>query len=167
MNDNEHAEFKKLMQATEEELAKYLEHTGVNNKYSIEEPEYLTMDAGTLRRKSPVDLASGMFQLAQYAIYIQKCINKQQAWRKWLLFKRNEVAAVAIDELGDGYGWNERRFVAESRHPLCKRINKYLAMVEMKIASLYDISAHTKTMIDTLRDMKFALHQESKVAENE
>lgn len=144
------------MQAYEQQKA------GLPPLCDMKAPEYLTMKVEDIRKKSPEDLSEAMFQLSQYGFYVQRIINMNRGWERWAKAKIDEAAAATLENLSPNLGYNERELIARHNSPVCKRINQFLRQVRLESDRLYDVPKHISDMVNTIRDIKFAIIRRDK-----
>ncbi len=121
----------------------------------IDAPSYLTMDLDQLRKKSPDELSEALIQLGQYALNVQRLINRNRSWERWGKAKLDQLTAHYLPEVGSNFGFNERILLARNNPEYCKRINAFLVKVQMRLDDLDQLPYHIKLISDSIKDLKF------------
>jgi hypothetical protein len=127
----------------------------------MEAPKYLSMSLEDLKKRTADELSEAYFSLNQYALYVQRLINKSKSWERWIFLKKDEIAAHYIPELPTYLGFNERELIAKNNPQICKKLNSFLRQVRLELDRLYDIPQNIRFMAEAIKDMKFlALRRE-------
>lgn len=143
----------------EETLDKYeTEKAGLPNRKQLQAPKYLYMSIDELRKKTPDELAEAAYELSLYSFELDRLINAEKARERWAKAKLDEFTALYLEDVGSGYGWNERILIAKHKPEACQLLNSFIRDVEMKLSRLYGIPKHIEIIskcIDNLRFIAF------------
>ena len=132
------------------------ESAGLPRWVTMEAPKYLYMNVADLGKKSPEELSEAVFSLNQYAMNVQRLINKLRSWDRWSVAQLDQLEAYYIEHVSTQYGYNERPKMARHNPEPCKKINEFLRKIRMQMDRLYDIPNQVKMMSESIRDIKFA-----------
>jgi hypothetical protein len=138
-------------------LDKFEQELGGLPKWSnAEAPKYLYMNVTDLGKKSPEELSEAAFALNQYALNLQRLINKLRGWERWCIARLDQLEAYYLLSVPQNYGFNERTKMARHNPEPCKKINEYLRKIRMQLDRLYEMPSQIKVMSESVRDIKFA-----------
>jgi len=159
MADEENPQFveegEAIMDRFEQEIA------GLSKWGRKDIPEYLDMPIEQLRKKTPDELSEAVFLLNQYALNIQRLINRNKAWERCLRSRLDELEAWHLEKVPDRYGYNERPKMARFKPEQCQKLNKFLRRIQMQSDVLYDIPNQVRSVAESIRELKFiALRRE-------
>lgn len=149
-------------------LDKYEQENGGLPKWQVlKTPIWLDMSIEELRKKSPDELTEATIELNRYIFSLDRLIGRQRAWKRWGESKLNEYTSENLPKIGDNYGWNERMLMARTLPEECKKIQRFLREIDMKLERLYQTPQNVKAICDSIKDMKFAQIRKEKQYEKE
>jgi len=126
-------------------------------------PECLTLTIDQLRKKTPEQLLEYSFSVAQYSLYVQRCINREQGWLTWLISKLDEAASNEIDKIGNEFGWNERMLMAKHRPVICQVIQRAIRKTQIRLDQIKYLPKEIGRIADLMRDLYFMALRKDKV----
>ena len=157
IKDNINNKFNEEKQKITEALEEYeSQKAGLPSLGHMDAPEYISMNINILKKKSAYQLCEAAFELRQYALYLQRMLNKEKAWKSWAESKLDEITADELLHIAGHYGWNERMLLAKTQNPICKKLNSFLREVSLHINRLLFIPNEIHKLADTINDLKFA-----------
>lgn len=131
------------------------EHIGLPERQQYNAPEVLYMNIADLRKKTPEYLAESSLELARYTLEVERKINKEKAWERWAKLKSDEYTAKFLEDVPQGYGWNERILIARNKPDVCKRLNGFIREIEMKLSRLYNVPKHIEVISKCIDNLRF------------
>lgn len=118
-------------------------------------PEYLSITVDELRRKDPEQLNEALFVLNQYALNIQRLINRLRAWERWTYSSLDALEAFYISETDQYLGWQARSKQARNNPERCKKIGEFQRKIKMQLDRLNGLPEHVHKIAESIRDFKF------------
>lgn len=146
----------------EELLEEYQKQIRMPQMAKIEPPDCITISLDDLRKKTMEELDEYVFALAQYSFYIQRVINKQNAWRKYLYMKLDEAASDYLPEIDSRHWGQEKMLIAKNRPEICKKLQAFLRQISMELELLNDVPNQIKFISDSIRDIRFSILRREK-----
>lgn len=113
------------------------------------------MKVSDLRKVGPHILAEFAFEITQYSLYIQRCVNREHSWLTWAKSKLDEYSANELANTDPQYGWNGRLLIAKNKPELCRVINTFISGVQMKIDRLQYIPKELDRMSEIIMRISF------------
>ena len=155
IGDNARQEIESALNKFEKEKA------GLPPLSDSEAPKWMNMSVSEIKKKTPDQLNEAQYELLQYAIYIQRLINRNKSWERWAKSKLDEITSLMIPKVGEGYGFNERMLMAKNSPDPCKKLNAFLRKIQMENDRLWGIPDYIKLMSNTIKDIKISnMHYE-------
>lgn len=140
----------------EEAIKEYeRQKAGLPDLADLKAPVYLSMALEDIRKKSPTELSEAIFELCQYALSLQRLINKNKSWERWGRSKLDELATGYLDEVPTKYGSYERTMIAKNKPELCKALNQFIRKINMECERLNGIPEYVMKLADSIKDMKY------------
>lgn len=143
------------------------EKAGLPPLTKMQGPEYLNIPLEQLRKKTLQELSEATVLLSQYRLYLQRRINRNKAWEKWIINKLDELTAYHLQQISSDYGFNERPIIARNSPEICKKLNSYLREIRMEMERLYDTPQNIGFLIEAIRDMKFMAMRRDKDSQHD
>lgn len=150
------AELEKFIEETNEALDQFESKHGMVPLNPMEGPVCLKLPLEDLRRKSPQELSEYIYQINQYSMYIQRVINKNKCWERWVKSRLDEIAAGYLPDIAGNFGFNERILMARHNPSICKELNEFLRKLTMRLDRLYGIPEQLRIMAESIKDIKFS-----------
>ena len=128
----------------------------LNVKTVNQVPKYLDMQPEQVAKLTIDELTEASLALTQYAIHVQRVINKNKSWERWALSKLDDISGSVLPDIGTFYGFNERMLIAKTQPELCQRLNELIREVRMYNDRLYGMPDLICRMADNIKEIKFA-----------
>lgn len=115
--------------------------------------QYLSMDISTIEKLTYETCAHITYRISQYAIYIQRCLNRQNALEKNLLHKIDNIIAPKISQYGGN--WNMQRVSAILDNDAAKELDAQLNLTRQRIENLQFVSNGLKELASNMKNIQF------------
>lgn len=143
-------------------LDEFEKSSGLPALESMKPPTVLNTNIEDLKKKTAEELIEYGWLINQYSLYIQRLINKNKAMERWAKCKLDELTAYYIPQIEGSFGWNERTLMARTTPEACRKLNKFLRIISMRIDRLYEVPANIKVMADTVKELRFLAFKREK-----
>lgn len=127
-------------------LSKYSEN---HNFTETELNDYLGMNRDSIEKLTPEDCAQIAYRLAQYAFFIQRTINREQARHNWAEETTKETIADEINNY-KGYGYVEKSLQAIKHNEKATSLNKIRKYAQQRIDRLSYLANSVKNLSDII-----------------
>jgi hypothetical protein len=127
-------------------LGKYNE---VNSFTDSELNQYFGMSRDTVEKLTPEDCAQISLRLAQYALYLQRTINREIARYNWADESIKETIADEINNY-KGYGFTEKSLQAIKHNDKANSLNRIKKYAKQRMDRLSYIANSIKNLSDIL-----------------
>lgn len=127
-------------------LSKYSES---HNFTETELNDYLGMSRDAIEKLTPEDCAQIAYRLAQYAFFIQRTINREQARHNWADESIKEVIADEINNY-KGYGYVEKSLQAIKHNDRATGLNNIKKYAKQRIDRLAYLATNIKNLSDVI-----------------
>jgi hypothetical protein len=127
-------------------LGKYSEiHSFTNEELN----EYFTMTRDTIEKLTPEDCAQISMRLSQYALFLQRTINREIARYNWA---EESIKETIADEINNykGYGFVEKSLQAIKHNDKANALNRIKKYAKQRTDRLSYIANNIKNLSDIL-----------------
>lgn len=122
----------------------------VHNKFSDDELNlYFTMNRDSIEKLTPEDCAQIAMRLSQYALFIQRTLNREIARHNWADETIKETIADEINNY-KGYGYVEKSLQAIKHNDKASSLNKIKKYAKQRMDRLSYIANNVKNLSDIL-----------------
>jgi len=121
---------------------------------TLEEYEgYFNMSESEINNLSPNESARIAVRLSQYAIFIQRVLNKDKARAQWLKWEIKKIIAPKINQYSGGWELQEQQAILDDE--IAAKRQAQLFVVDARIESLNNISFAINRLADQFKNLKF------------
>lgn len=121
-----------------------------NNKFSEDELNlYFTMNRDAIEKLTPEDCAQIAMRLSQYALFVQRTLNREIARYNWT---EETIKEIIADEINNykGYGYIEKSLQAIKHNDKANALNKIKKYAKQRMDRLSYIANNIKNLSDIL-----------------
>lgn len=115
--------------------------------------KYLTMDISILEKLTYETCANITYRLAQYALYIQRCLNRQNALEKDLIHKIDNIIAPRISQYSGN--WTMQRVAAILDNDVSRELDSQLNITRQRIENLQFVANGIKELANNMKNIQF------------
>lgn len=124
----------------------------INN--TDEYKKYLSMDISQLEKLDIKDCANISYRLSQFALYIQRALNREKALARTIKNKINKIIAPRINQYSGS--WDLQRASAISDNDAAQLLSDELIESESRQDSLEYVSSGIKDLAGHMKNIQFA-----------
>lgn len=121
-----------------------------HNKFSEDElNSYFTMNRDSIEKLTPEDCAQIAMRLSQYALFVQRTLNREIARHNWA---EETIKETIADEVNNykGYGYIEKSLQAIKHNDKASSLNKIKKYAKQRMDRLSYIANNIKNLSDIL-----------------
>lgn len=121
-----------------------------HNKFSEDElNSYFTMNRDSIEKLTPEDCAQIAMRLSQYALFVQRTLNREIARHNWA---EETIKETIADEVNNykGYGYIEKSLQAIKHNDKANSLNKIKKYARQRMDRLSYIANNIKNLSDIL-----------------
>lgn len=121
-----------------------------HNKFSEDElNSYFTMNRDSIEKLTPEDCAQIAMRLSQYALFVQRTLNREIARHNWA---EETIKETIADEVNNykGYGYIEKSLQAIKHNDKANALNKIKKYAKQRMDRLSYIANNIKNLSDIL-----------------
>lgn len=121
-----------------------------HNKFSDDELNlYFTMNRDSIEKLTPEDCAQIAMRLSQYALFIQRTLNREIARHNWA---EETIKETIADEINNykGYGYIEKSLQAIKHNDKANSLNKIKKYAKQRMDRMSYIANNVKNLSDIL-----------------
>lgn len=121
---------------------------------------YLQMDIRELEKLTPTECAAISYRLNQFAIYIQRNLNKEKAKSRVL---NNKLYSIIAPKINQYYGaWDMQKAAAIKDNDAANAINNELIETQQKEDRLEFVATGIKNLADNIKSLQFTKTREER-----
>ena len=121
---------------------------------------YLDMTIEDLEKLTPTDCANIGYRLAQFALYIQRMVNKEKAKAKMLNHRIISIIAPNIRQYSGS--WDIQKAAAIKDNDAANKYQSELIVSEVKLDRLDFVATGIKNLADQMKSLQFSKQRDEK-----
>jgi len=114
---------------------------------------YLDMNLEIIEKLNYQKCAAISYRLSQFALYIQRCLNKQKAYAKRLNYEIDKIACPIMNQYSGN--WTSQKISAIQDNDVTKNYAEKLVNCEERIERLEDISKRITELSHSMKNIQF------------
>lgn len=128
----------------------------INSKPALleEYQEYFNYDKQKIKSLTAEDCGIICLRLSQYALFLQRCENKNKALEKELISNINNIISNTINNYTGS--WDLQRAQAIKDNTVASEINEDLKEVQKILFSLKDVTNYIKDISDKYKNLQYS-----------
>ena len=156
MNGPNESVVDKQLEDTERLLREYSTGLGLGNiSYNSESDKALSLKQEDLKNMSAEECGQYTYILAQYAFFLQKEYNRENAKFKWASHNLNIVVGKQYGNYGDKYTKHEIKVaMVVNENEFAKKLNEIILNATLRITELDFVSSRVATMSSILGELQ-------------
>lgn len=145
-------------------LNDYLQQLGLNISKSKESEKILQFNRDNLRKLTSEECTENAYLLYQYAIFIQRELNKHKSLQMWAIRLLDKELGVVLPQQGNKYTkFEEKRLLAlNSGNNYIEELDKLIREYGLYIDNLYNLTRYIEKMASTLEQLSWEKKQQLK-----
>ena len=114
--------------------------------------EHLNLTSAVIRNFSADECGEVATDLASYAIYIQRTLNREQSYLKWLEAKIDLAVADELNDYSGYYSHEQRKYKAIVNNEYARELEEMRIQAQIKVSALAQLPFQINQLCRTLTE---------------